>query len=97
MKTLLIIPALLLFVGCAHFTTTQTDMSYEKGQPIRQITTHASATTLFDAQSQLAKFKATQSDKTQSASVGSLNESSSGTNVVAALQAIDGIVSHIAK
>lgn len=96
MKTLVIIP-LLVLTSCAHFSTTQTDMSYEKGLPVRQITTHAAATTLFDAQSQLAKFKATQSDKTQSASVGSLNESSSGTNVVAALQAIDGIVSHIAK
>lgn len=96
MKTLILIP-LLVVTGCAHFTTTQEDKSYDKGQPVRQITTHASATTFFDAQSQLAKFKATQSDKTQSASVGSLNEGSSGTNVVNTIQALAALVGAISK
>ncbi len=73
---------LLALTGCARFTTTQTDMSYEDGQPARQITTKATAWTFGTAKSSLAQFKATQTDKTQGASVGALAQESSATNAV---------------
>ncbi len=73
----------LLWTGCARFSTTQTDISYDAktGTKIRQITTQAKAGTFYDSKSALANFKASQTDKTQSASVGSLTQESSGTNL----------------
>jgi len=65
-----------LLTGCARFVTIQTDISYAEGKPIRQITTRASAHTLFESKSSLAQFQASQTDKTQSAKVGSLNQES---------------------
>lgn len=83
---LLLLPAGLLLTGCAHFTTTQTDIRYdETGKIATAVTTRASATTFCEASSALANFKATQTDKTQSASVGQLNQSSSATNSLAAV------------
>ena len=70
------------FCGCAHFTTRQNDVSYENGQITRSITTTAKATTIFEAKSALANFKASQTDKTQSAIVGSLNQDASASNAV---------------
>lgn len=87
----LALPALML-AGCAHFSTKQTDVSYEKGitnGPSREITTKVSAYTFFSASSELSKFKANQTDKTQSASVGSLNQSSDvSTNVAAVIDTV---------
>ena len=78
--------------GCAQFSTTQTDLSYENGKPQRKITTRATTSTLFESKSALTNFKASQTDKTQGASVGSLTQESSGTNAVAALQSIAKIL-----
>jgi hypothetical protein len=88
---------LLQLVGCARFSTTQTDLSYENGKPARQITTRAKASTLFTARSALANFKASQTDKTQGASVGSLSQETSGTNAVAALSALARIMEALPK
>ena len=85
MKTLtpLALAAGLCLAGCARFTTTQTDLSYDDtGKPQRQVTTTVKATAFFAASSDLAKFKALQTDKTQSAAVGALNQRSDATNVV---------------
>lgn len=76
--------------GCARFATTQTDTSYDKGQPTRTITTRATAHTLFSAKSALANFKATQTDKSQGASVGGLTQETSGSNAVALVEKIVG-------
>lgn len=81
----------LALCGCARFTTTQTDQSYEKGQPTRAITTRAATWTFFDSSSQLANFKASQTDKTQTASVGSLSQSATSTNVVEGLKYVSDI------
>lgn len=78
MKMLFAIVALSFTVGCARFSTTQKDLSYENGQPQRQITTHAAAYTLLASKSALASWKASQTDKTQGASVGGLAQESSG-------------------
>jgi len=91
MKTLILM-AVLTLTGCASFNTTQTDMTYEKGQPLRQITTQAKSRTFFDSRSSLASFKATQTDKSQTASVGSLNQDASGTNAVDLVTKITGAV-----
>jgi hypothetical protein len=92
MKTL--IPALMLvcLCGCARFKTKQTDISYEAGntnRPARAITTTVTAYTLWSSKSELARFKATQTDKSQSASVGSLNQQANmDTNVNALVSSI---------
>lgn len=90
MKPLTLTLLALSLVGCARFTTIQTDAS-----PERTITTRATAWTFGTSRSALANFKASQTDKTQGASVGSLAQESSGTNVVQALQAIDSILGKI--
>lgn len=72
--------SLITLCGCARFSTTQTDMSYEQGTPSRQITTKASAYTLFSGKSSLATWKASQTDKTQGASVGGLTQEGGQTN-----------------
>lgn len=88
MKNILLILPLLAF-GCARFSTTQTDYSYDtKGTPSRKITTKASATTFFDATSALAKFKASQTDKNQTATVGGLDQSVTSTNLSGIFEAV---------
>ena len=76
------VAGVVLATGCARFNTTQTDLSYEQGEPSREITTRATASTFFAGKSALASWKASQTDKTQGASVGSLvQESNAGTNL----------------
>jgi hypothetical protein len=68
-----------LSAGCTHFKVTQNE-SGEGTNMVRRTTT--SAWTFFDSKSELAKLRASTSDKTQSTSVGSLNAESSGSNAV---------------
>jgi hypothetical protein len=84
----------ILMSGCARFTTRQSDQSYdpETGLPIREVSTRASATTFFDSTSSLTSFRASQTDKTQSAQVGDLKQQASGTNVVQAVGDLRRIV-----
>lgn len=81
---------LLLLTGCARFSTTQTDRSYvdDAGHEIREITTVARTTTFFESKSSLASFKASQTDKSQTASVGALNQEASSENAVRLTEAI---------
>jgi len=93
-KFLLTIPILVL-ASCARFSTTQHDYSYSgtNSLPVRKITTKVTATTFLDASSDLSKFKASQTDKTQGASVGGLNQSSTSTNIAAIMGAMaEGVV-----
>ena len=94
MKHILLIGTIAL-TGCAHYTTTQTDTSYEKGLPSRSITTKVSVGTFFDSTSKLATSKATQTDKSQSSTLGGLEQSASSTNTVQALQAASAMVQAI--
>lgn len=91
----IILAGMLALTGCAHYSTTQTDVSYEKGQPLRAITTKVSVGTLFDSTSKLASSKAAQTDKSQSSTLGGLEQSASSTNTVAALQAASSMVHDI--
>lgn len=95
MKKCVLISLAALLTGCAQFSTTQTDISYEKGQPLRKITTQASALTLWESRSSLANFKASQTDKTQSATVGALNQEGGGTNSASTLNALTELLKTI--
>jgi hypothetical protein len=88
-RKLLFSATLLAFAGCARFTTTQTDerINAKTGEKTT-ITTRASSSTFFDSKSSLAKWKATQSEKSQGAEVGGLQQESSATNVVSLFEAI---------
>ncbi len=92
MKRLAVLCVLLLAPGCARFTTTQLDTRFAEGQPAGTIKTKVSCMTFFDSKSTLANFKASQTEKTQSASVGSLSQESNSTNAVAILDGIAKIM-----
>jgi hypothetical protein len=84
--------------GCARFSTTQTDTSYDnQGKPTRSVTTKAKASTFGTSKSSLANFKASQTDKTQSAAVGALTQEASGTNAVAVIQGLARIAEALPK
>jgi hypothetical protein len=84
--------------GCARFSTVQTDTSYdEHDKPTRSVTTRAKASTFFTSRSALANFKASQTDKTQGASVGSLTQESSGTNAVRVIEGLARIAEALPK
>lgn len=82
----------LSLTGCARFTTGQSDSSTTQpdGTEIRTVTTRATAYTLFTSKSALANFKASQTDKSQGASVGALTQEASGSNAVNLVERIVG-------
>jgi hypothetical protein len=88
----LVIPLLIMLGGCARFNTTQKDVRYDDRT---EVTTKATAWTLGTSKSALTNFKATQTDKTQGASVGTLNQDTASTNAVAALEAIGRIIDSV--
>jgi len=81
MKLLTILTLAALLAGCATYTTRQTDIS-----PDRSITTEVSVRTFWDSDSQLANSAATQTDKSQSAKLGTLNQTSTSTNITEQLE-----------
>lgn len=100
MKKLSLLSLLLLLTGCASFVTEQTDISYtdENGNEVRYIRTAVKAATRLESHSQLANFKATQTDKTQSANVGTLNQDTNPTNMVKIVEAaVEGAVKAATK
>lgn len=78
--------------GCARFSTVQTERRYDQGKLTAEITTRAASATFFEAKSSLAKWKATQTEKSQSAEVGGLSQDSSSTNLVNVLGHVEGII-----
>jgi hypothetical protein len=95
---LLLIPLLAILSGCARLNANLHDISTEKSVDgtltKREITTHITGTALFSSAQTLEKFKALQTDKTQS--IGGSNLSQHGaTNVVEALDKIERIISHM--
>ena len=85
-----------LVFGCARYHTLQTDTSYEEGKPVRSITTKVTASTLFNAKSEITKSKTSQSDKTQTSAVGSVSQSATN-HVVETLREINGILEKLPK
>ena len=75
MKTLLcLLPVLLC--GCARFSSYQTQTRTDG----TIVTQRQSVTTLFDGKSEIAKLRASSSDKTTGLTVGSLSEEGGTTN-----------------
>ena len=93
MKRLLF--ATLMCTGCASFNTTQTDERQLPDGSYTKITTRASSRTIFTSKSDLANFKAQQTEGQQSATVGSLGQTSNGTNAVEALKSLDSILKKV--
>lgn len=85
----------LLCTGCASFKTKQVDERVLPDGSRTSVTTYAASRTLFTSKSDLANFKASQTEGNQSATVGSLGQASSGTNAVEALKSLDSILSKI--
>lgn len=92
MKKVMIVVVSVALVGCAHFKTRQVNNTYDPktGNITARTTTTAGATTVFDANSTLAKFHALQSDKSQGATVGGLDQAATSAGVVAIIQAAAG-------
>jgi hypothetical protein len=78
----------LVFSGCARFRSTQTETSPDGTQRI----TRVCVTTFFDGKSDLAKLRASTTDKTQGLTVSGLDQSSSSTNAVEILRHIAAIL-----
>jgi len=87
----LVLSAMGVMASCATFNATQTDES-DESSGTRKITTTIKARTLFDSKTELAKLKATQTEKTQSLGIGALSAESHGTNVVPALDKVVNIL-----
>lgn len=79
--------------GCARFHSEQ----IETGMDGTKRTTHIYVLTLFDAQSNLTKLRATTTDKSQSTSLAGLSDSASSTNFVEILRLIASIAAATAK
>jgi len=77
--------ALFACAGCARCSKVQAGESYQYGKIARQITTHATATTCVASKTALAQWKASQTDKTQGASVGALSQESAGAETIKAV------------
>ena len=75
--------------GCSTFSTTQVDERIDaKTGEKTTVTTKAASTTFFDSHSALSQFRAIQTEKSQQATVGSLNQDTSGTNVTKLIEII---------
>jgi hypothetical protein len=79
--------------GCAHFSSVQTDTLADG--TVRQ--TRVRVVTVFDAHNDLAKLRASTTDKTQGVSLAGLDQNSSSTNAVEVLRLIAQIVGTVAK
>lgn len=87
-----------LLCGCGSLSTMQVNEKVDAtGKFTERVTTKTHVFTVFDAHNELAKFKTTQTDKTQGVGIGSLGQESSTTNAVQALQAIDSILGKVVK
>lgn len=102
---LAIVAVVIYLTGCARFSTVQTDYSYAPNTnttgaasaPVRKITTRVTAVTFLDSTSDLSKFKASQTDKTQGASVGSLSQGANSSNLVNVATAVVSAAINAAK
>lgn len=79
---------LLNLAGCARFRSTQTETAPDGTQRI----TRVCVTTFFDGKSDLAKLRASTTDKTQGLTLAGLDQSSSSTNTVEILRHIAAIL-----
>jgi hypothetical protein len=79
---------LLIGLGCARFQTVQRDISGQTNGVARTIETTATATTFAASKQALSAWKASQTDKSQMASVGSVNQESDASGLIQGLLAL---------
>lgn len=93
MKTTLVSAgiAIAMLCGCASFSSRQEEIALDGTKRVTIVHTR----TLFDAKSELAKLRGSTTDKSQTLSIGSLDQSSSGTNIVGSLGLLLQIVREI--
>jgi hypothetical protein len=91
-NTLAIIVIALLAVGCARFSTTQTEV---RNGETTTITTKAQAWTFIQSKSSLANWKATQSEGNQGAEVGSLDQESDPTVMLDSLKELNQLITNV--
>ena len=77
-----------LVTGCSRFSSTVTERKLHDGSVER--VTRVNAGTFFDSKSELSKLTTGQTDKTQRVALGSLNQESSGSNVVSFVESVVG-------
>ncbi len=78
----------------------QTDRSFLdcQGNEVREVITKVKAVTFFESRSALAQFTAMQTDKSQRASVGSITQEGTSTNLVRIVEAaVEGAVKRALK
>lgn len=92
LASLLLIPV----SGCARFSTHQTDNRYEAGKIAGKIETKATSFTFFSSKSRLTQFHASQTEKTQSAKVGALDQQGA-TNTVGVLGELTSLLREMNK
>lgn len=96
-KKATILVVLVAAAGCARFRTVQTDTTTDANGVTRTIVTRASATTFAASKQALANWKASQTDKTQGASVGSVSQETDASKLTEAVGAaiIKGLVAGV--
>lgn len=92
LASLLLVPT----SGCARFSTYQADNRYEAGKLAGKIETKATSFTLFSSKSRLTQFHASQTEKTQSAKVGTLDQQGA-TNTVALVGELTNLLREMNK
>ena len=88
--------AALTLTSCARFSTHQVENRFENGKVAGSISTKVSSYTLFSSKSQLANFKASQTEKTQGASVGNLAQQGA-TNTVGLINELAELMRELNK
>jgi len=81
----------LVFVGCAHLSSRQVETAPDGTQRVTKI----AVTTFWDAHSDLAKLRASTTDKTQGLTLAGLTENASSTNTVEILRHVAAILSAV--
>lgn len=71
-----------VLLGCATFTSTQLETQQDGSK--RETTINIA--TVFDAHADLAKLRASTTDKSQTTTIGALNQESTATNLVILMQ-----------
>lgn len=100
MKNKLIIILALALTGCASFNTTQTDerTTNPDGSGTTKVTTKVSSSTFAASKSNLANFKAKQSEANQSADVGNLGQAANIAEIAPVIEAVfKGLIGGAAK
>ena len=86
--TAVLVASVALPCGCSRFKSTVTERTAKDG--VTERVTRVSAGTFSDSKSELSKLSSGQTDKSQKVAIGSLDQESSGSNVVSFAEPVVG-------